>query len=105
MIRETLWPLPSTTPPPVTNKRIRIGGRLKSVGDTVLILSRARNGTTVDICSETVWVLPQFISLEPTVETFSTIELDHGAGIGSLHRAWLNGLEIYYFDPILCTDL
>ena len=96
------WNFGSTTSPPRNNRRIRIDGRLRSVGDTVHINSLARNGTITDINDGGVWVLAHYIILEPRIEIFLPPELSHGEGISTLHRAWLNGLEIYFFDPILC---
>ena len=95
----------STTLPPSNNRRIRIDGRLRSVGDTVFIRSLERNGTITDINDGGVWVLPHYIILEPRIEIFLPTELSNGEGISSLHRAWLNGLEIYFFDSLLCYDI
>ena len=102
---ENTWQLRSTTSPPNNHRRIRIDGRLNSVGDTVFIVSIERNGTIIDIRPNSVWVLPHYILLNPIVGNYSPADLRHGEGIGSLHRAWLNGLEVYHFDPILCADL
>ena len=90
----------STTPPLASDGRTRIDGRLKSIGDTVVITSNDRKGTIIHIKNDTVWVLPHIILLEPEVQVLSATDLYHGEGISSLHRAWLNGLGVYFFDPI-----
>ena len=90
----------STTPPLVPDTRTRIDGRLKRLGDTVSIAPSARRGTIVHIKNDSIWVLPHDIILEPTVQILSATDLRHGEGISSLHRAWLNGLGIYFFDPV-----
>ena len=90
----------STTPPIAPDRRTRIDGRLKRIGDTVVIVRSDNKGTIVHIKNDSIWVLPHNIILEPKVEILAATELLHGEGISSLNRAWLNGLGIYFFDPI-----
>ena len=103
MRTDSQWYFNSTTTPPSSVRRIRIDGRLKSIGDTVLIYSLARNGTIVDIRGDNILVIVHHIGLNPTITIYSSEELRHGEGISTLHCAWLNGLEIYFFDPVLCV--
>ena len=105
MVKHLQWYFTSTTSPPETTRRIRIEGRLKSVGDTVYIKSAERNGTITDINTGGIWVITHHITLEPRIEAFFPSELGHGEGISTLHRAWLNGLEIYFFDTTLCAAI
>lgn len=95
------WHLYCTTAAPINNRRIRIGRRLKGIGDTVLLPHSSINGTIVDITQDQVSVIAHSIILSPTIAIYPSATLRHGTGISAIHRAWLNGLAIYHFDETL----
>ena len=95
------WFIHCVSEKPANNRRIRIGRRLKGIGDTVLLPHSSINGTIVDIVNDQVSVIAHSIVLSPTIASYPSQLLRHGTGISAIHRAWLNGLAIYHFDTYL----
>ena len=97
----------STTNQPPGRRRVRIDGRLKGTGDTVYIPRLGINGTIVNIhpLRDPLTHLSVIAhSFGHYTEGYPIEDLREGSGISDFHRAWLNGLEIYFWDPIILPD-
>ena len=91
--------LDSHSNPPTNNRRVRIDGRLHTIGDTVFIPHLGYNGTILDFVGRRQLIIKPH-DYGYTIHILPN-KLKVGVGINCHQRMHLDNLDIYYYDPLL----
>ena len=97
--RSIISDLDSHSPPPTDHRRIRVGGRLKGIGNTVFVPHLGYNGMIVEIVGRRhLSVLPHDYGYTIKILPWC---LMNGVGINAFQRLELDKHRMYYYNPVL----